>query len=153
MKPFILLRIASVLTLIHAALHTIGGVFGTPPPAAAQVVKAMKTVFFPAMGVTRSYWEFHMGLGLAVSIFLTMEGIVFWQLGTLAKTNAKQLRPILATFLVAYFALAVNSWEFFFSGAVITEMLIALCLGLAIWKAPSVGKLPATQGLRDRVAG
>ena len=28
MRPVIFLRIASVLTLIHAALHTFGGVFG-----------------------------------------------------------------------------------------------------------------------------
>jgi hypothetical protein len=152
MKPFILMRIASVLTLIHAALHTVGGVFGAPPPAAAQVVQAMKTVFFPAMGVTRNYWEFHLGLGLAVTIFLTLEGIIFWQLGTLAKTNAKPLRPILATFLVGYFALAVNSWEFFFSGPVITEMLIALCLGLAIWKAQPSSSVSDTERIRDRVA-
>lgn len=153
MKPFIFLRIASVLTLIHAAMHTVGGVFGTPPPAASQVVLAMKTVFFPAMGVTRNYWEFHLGLGLAVTIFLTLEGIVFWQLGTLAKTNAKQLRPILATFLVGYFALAVNSWEFFFSGPVLTEIVIALCLAMAIWKAPQAGRVPAAEVIRDRVAG
>jgi hypothetical protein len=152
MKPVIFLRIASILTLIHAALHTVGGVFGAPPPAAAQVVQAMKTVFFPAMGVTRNYWEFHLGLGLAVSIFLTLEGIIFWQLGTLAKTNARQLRPILATFLVGYFALAINSWEFFFSGPVITEILIALCLGLAIWRAQPSNSLSAAQSIRDQVA-
>jgi hypothetical protein len=153
MKPFIFLRIASILTIIHAGLHTVGGVFGAPPPAAAQVVQAMKTVFFPAMGVTRNYWEFHLGLGLAVTIFLTLESIVFWQLGTLAKTNAKQLRPVLATFLVGYFALAVNSWEFFFSGPVLTEVLIAGCLAMAIWKAPQAARLRATEAIRDRVAG
>ena len=30
-KPVVLLRVAAVLTLIHAVLHTIGGVFGKPP--------------------------------------------------------------------------------------------------------------------------
>ena len=35
MKSTIFLRIASVLTLIHAILHTIGGVFGKPEPGAA----------------------------------------------------------------------------------------------------------------------
>jgi hypothetical protein len=44
MKPVHFLRIASILTLIHSALHTMGGVFGTPPVAAAEVVHAMKTV-------------------------------------------------------------------------------------------------------------
>jgi len=42
-KPVVFLRIASVLTLIHAVLHTIGGVFGSVDPGPAAVaVAAMK---------------------------------------------------------------------------------------------------------------
>lgn len=70
-------------------------------------------------------------MGLAVSIFLFTGAIVFWQLGILAKTDAWRLRPILATFLVCYLAFAVCSWEYFFAPPVITELLIALCVGLA----------------------
>jgi hypothetical protein len=133
MKPVIFLRIASVLTLIHAALHTIGGVFGGVAAGAQQVaVSAMKTNEFLAMGAMRSYWDFYMGMGLAVSVLLTAEGVVFWQLGSLAKSDGARLRPILATFLVAYLVFAVNSYRYFFWGPVITEILIALCLGLAI---------------------
>jgi hypothetical protein len=133
MKPVIFLRIASVLTLIHAALHTIGGVFGGAAPGAQQTaVSAMKANEFVAMGAMRSYWDFYMGLGLAVSVFLTMEGIVFWQLGSLVKRDAAGARPILATFLLGYLGLAVVSYRYFFAGPVITEILIALCLGLAI---------------------
>jgi hypothetical protein len=73
-----------------------------------------------------------MGLGLVVSVFLAVEGVVFWQLGSLAKTDALRLRPILATFLVGYLCAAVVSYRYFFVGPVITEILIALCLGLAI---------------------
>jgi hypothetical protein len=35
-------------------------------------------------------------------------------------------------FLVAYLALAVNSWFYFFPGPVITEIVIALSLAIAI---------------------
>jgi hypothetical protein len=122
-----------VLTFVHAVLHTIGGVFGTPAPGAQQAaVLAMKTNQFPVMGVTRSFWDFHVGFGLAISIMLLVESIVFWQLGSLAKTGGFRLRPILATFLVGYIGLAVNSCRYFFAGPVIAEILIALCLGLAI---------------------
>ena len=111
MKPVIFLRIASVLTFIHAALHTIGGVFGTPAPGAQQaVVSVMKSTTFPVMGATRSFWDFYMGMGLAVSNFLTAEAIVFWQLASLAKTDALRLRPILTTFTVTYLAFAQVSW-------------------------------------------
>ena len=133
MRPVIFLRIASVLTFIHAALHTVGGVFGGVAPGAQQAaVSAMKANEFTAMGVTRTYWDFHMGLGLAVSVFLTAEAVVFWQLSSLAKTDALRLRPVLATFLVGYLCFAVVSYRYFFAGPVITEILIALCLGLAI---------------------
>ena len=136
MRTVLFLRIASVLTLIHAALHTIGGVFGGAAPGVQQAtVAVMKANEFAAMGVMRSYWDFHMGLGLMVSVFLTVEGVVFWQLGSLAKTGALRLRPILATFLMGYLGAALVSFRYFFAAPVITEILIALCLGLAMASA------------------
>jgi hypothetical protein len=133
MRPVVFLRIASVLTLIHSALHTIGGVFGKPTPGvAAATLAIMKANAFDVMGVTRTYFEFLRGMGLAVTAFLTVEGIVFWQLGTLAKTDASRLRPILASFLVAYLAMAMNAYTYIFLGPAITEILIAACLGMAI---------------------
>jgi len=137
MKPTLFLRIAAVLTFIHAALHTIGGVFGKAGPGPATVaVQAMMNQFL-LMGHTRSLWDFYRGMGLGVTISLTAEAVLFWQLGSLAKTNAPRLRPILATFLFAYGVLAVNSYAYFVLGPVIAEILIAACLGLAIVTATS----------------
>jgi hypothetical protein len=138
MKPALFLRVAAVLTFIHAVLHTIGGVFGKVGPGPATVaVEAMKMNQFLLMGHTRSFWDFYRGLGLGATISLTAEAVLFWQLGSLAKTDAQRLRPILATFLVAYAALAVNSYAYFFLGPVIVEIFIAACLGLAIVTAKS----------------
>lgn len=137
-KPAALLRIAAVVTLIHAVLHTIGGVFGKPGPGPAAVAfQAMTVNQFLLLGHTRSYADFYRGLGLMVTIFLTAEAVVFWQLGSLAKTDAQRLRPILATFMVAYLALAANSYAYFFLGPVIVEICIAACLGLAMATAKS----------------
>jgi len=131
-KPVLFLRIASVLTLIHAVLHTIGGVFSSPDTGPATVaVEAMKVNRFELMGNVRSYWEFYRGMGLMVTIFLTFEAVVFWQLSSLARTDAKRMRPILATFAVAYLAMAVNSQIYFFLAPVIVEMMIAILLVLA----------------------
>jgi hypothetical protein len=136
MKPTLFLRAASVLTLVHAALHTIGGVFGKPEPGAAEAAFAvMQSNHFLAMGLMRTYADFYRGLGLAVSIFLTAEAVVFWQLSSLAKTQAHRLLPILATFFIAYLVFAVDSYLYFFLPPIITEVLIALCLGLAILTA------------------
>jgi hypothetical protein len=55
MKPVIFLRIASVVRLIHAVLHTIGGVLSKPDPGVqAATALVMKTNQFPLMGFTRS---------------------------------------------------------------------------------------------------
>ncbi len=137
-KPVLFLRIAAVLTFIHAALHTIGGVFGKTEPGAASVaVAAMKANELLLMGHMRTYWMFYRGLGLAATISLTAEAIVLWQLSSLAKTNPQRLRPILMTFAVAYTALAVNSNTYFFIGPVVAELIIVACLGLAIVTAKS----------------
>jgi hypothetical protein len=91
----------------------------------------MKANRFELMGNVRSYWEFYRGMGLMVTIFLTFEAVVFWQLSSLARTDAKRMRPILATFAVAYLAMAVNSQIYFFLAPVIVEMMIAILLVLA----------------------
>jgi hypothetical protein len=137
-KPVVFLRTAAVLTFIHAVLHTIGGVFGRIGPGPATVaVEAMKRNQFLLVGHSRSFWDFYRGLGLAATISLTAEAILFWQLGSLAKMDAPRLRPILARFLIAYAVMSVNSYTYFFLGPVIAEIFIAACLGLAMISAKS----------------
>lgn len=137
MKPVLFLRIASVLTLIHAILHTVGGVFGKPAPGVAATVAAMMRSRFPVFGVMRSYSDFYLGLGLGISIFLTVDAIAFWILASMAKSDATHLRPLLAIFTLGYLAMAVNSYMLFFAPPVIVELLIAACLVIAIFTASS----------------
>jgi len=146
-KPVVFLRAAAVLTFLHAVLHTVGGVFGNIGPGPATVaVQAMKANQFPLMGHMRSFWDFYRGLGLGATISLTSESILFWQLASLAKTDARRMRPILITFAVAYSALAVNSSTYFFLPPVIAEILIVACLGLAIITAESQAPAYAVTG-------
>lgn len=141
-KPDLFLRLAAILTFIHAVLHTIGGVFGKPGPGpATTAVDAMKVNSFLFMGATRTYWDFNRGLGLAVAIFLVAEAIVFWQLASIARSDARRLRPVLITFAIAYVALAANSYFYFFIAPVIVELVIAGFLVLAIISANSQPKL------------
>jgi hypothetical protein len=145
MKPVVFIRIASLLVLIHAVLHTVGGVFGKVDSGPAAVaVAAMRTNQFMAMGNMRSFWDFYMGLGLGVTISLTMESVVLWFLAPLAASHGKKLRPALAAFAIGYLMFALNSFRYFFLGPVIAEILIAACLGLAI--ATTKSQAPAYEG-------
>ena len=123
------LRIASVVTLVHSALHTIGGVYGPTPPGPASVARAaMEANRFAFLGPTRSFWDFHLGMGLAVTVFLTAEGIAFWLLGSVVKRDGVALRPVLAVFALGYLGFAVVSTVYFFPAAVAMEVVIAACL-------------------------
>jgi hypothetical protein len=143
MKSSVLfLRAASLLTMIHAVLHTIGGVFGKPDPGPASVaVLAMKANQFQWVGNTRSYWDFYIGFGLGITIFLTLDAIVLWLLASLARSEAPRLRPIILVYALGYLTFAVNSYVYFFLGAVVTELLIVLCLTVAMLTAK-----PAREG-------
>ena len=129
MKAAIYLRAAAVLTFVHGVLHTIGGVFGGIPPGPQQIaVMAMKSNVFQIMGVTRTYWDFFLGFGLFVSVNLFVQAVLFWQLGTIAKKNALEIRPIIALFAIGYLGFAFLSWRYFFSAPMTVELLIAGCL-------------------------
>jgi hypothetical protein len=132
MKPVVFLRIASVLTLVHSVLHTVGGVFGKPVNAVAAGVAANMRTPFPLLGVTRSYSDFYMGMGLGVTIFLTMDAVLLWILASMARKDAARIRPLIAAFALGYLAFALNSYPFFFAFPITNELLIVACLVAAI---------------------
>ena len=132
MKTATFLRIASVLTLIHSILHTIGGVFGKPAPGVATTVAAAMRTHFEVFGVNRSYSDFYMGFGLGITIFLTVDSILLWILASMSKHDAPRLRPLIAVFALGYLAFAFNSYVFFFPIPVITELVIVACLVAAV---------------------
>ena len=142
MKATLLLRIASVLTLIHCVLHTIGGVFGSPKHGVEEiaVVETIKSHHFDVMGSMRSYWDFFFGYGLFVTIVLLVNSVFFWQLATLSKTNPAWMRPILGLFCLNFLVMAIVSWKYFFIAPAVTELLIAACLALAFAKLPGVAR-------------
>jgi hypothetical protein len=138
-KTTLFLRIASVLTAVHAVLHTIGGVLSKPRNGAPElaVIDAMKSRSFDVMGSMRTYWDFFFAYGLLVSITLLVQGILFWQLATMAKTNAAAIKPILILFTLNFLVTTVIAWKYFFIAPAVTELLIAACLGVAYVAAPS----------------
>jgi hypothetical protein len=139
MSSTLYLRIASVLTIIHAILHTVGGVLSKPNNGAREiaVIDAMKSQSFNVMGSMRTYWDFFYGYGWLLGLALLVEGILFWQLATIAKTNAEQLRPIIALFCLNFLVTTVIAWKYFFIAPAVTEILIAAFLAAAYVAAAS----------------
>jgi hypothetical protein len=133
MRATLYLRIASVLAIIHAILHTIGGVLSKPKNGAPEiaVIEAMKSRSFNVMGSMRTYWDFFYGYGWLLGLALLVEGILFWQLATIAKTNAAPIRPIIMLFCLNFVVTTVIAWKYFFIAPAVTEILIAAFLAAA----------------------
>jgi hypothetical protein len=136
MKPTLFLRIASVLTIIFCAGHTVGGVFGKPAPGVQSfVVQTMKDNAFDALGSRRTWWDFNIGYGLLISVVLIVHALLFWHLGTLVKTEGDRLRTILALLCLEFAAQAPIAGRYFFIGPCVISALIAACLLAAFFTA------------------
>jgi hypothetical protein len=133
------LRIASILSLIHCTLHTVGGVFGKPKHGAEEValVDSLKSHMWDFMGSMRSYWDFLFGYGLALTITLFVQFVLFWQLSGIVKKNPELVKPIILLFFFNCVLTAIVSWKYFFAGPGITQLLIAAALAVAYFLARS----------------
>jgi hypothetical protein len=136
MKTSTLLRIAAVLMFLYFVGHTFGAPW-TPgeAPADIAVVNAMKSDHFPVIGTSRSYWDFYFGFGLVISVMQLLQAVVLWQLGSLARTDAARLRPIIAAFFLSLVVNAILGWMYFFAIPIVMALLIAICLLLAFVSA------------------
>lgn len=132
MKSSTFLRIASVITLLYFAGHT-AGMPWTPAdgPSERPLLEAMKAHSFDALGSQRTYWDFYFGFGVIISVYLLVQAVVLWQLGSLATTQASRVRPITASFFVAFIVNAFLAWKYFFAIPVIMTIAISACLAVA----------------------
>ena len=132
MKSTRLLRIASVIALLYFAGHT-ADMPWTPAvgPGDVPVLEAMKSHSFDAEGFKRTYWDSDFGFDVIISGFLLVQAVALWQLGSLAKTDALQVRPIVASFFLAFLVNALLAWKYFFAVPVVMAVAISVCLALA----------------------
>jgi hypothetical protein len=133
LKDIALLRAASVLTFIHAVLHTVGGLLRSPAHGEHEiaVLNAMKGFEFDFMGSMRSYWDFYFGFGLFVTLGLVLQAVLLWQLAPLVRKAPQVARPLLLTLLASFIVMMVLSWRYFFVAPLAIEALIAILIAIS----------------------
>ena len=114
MTTTLLLRIASVISLVFTAGHTIGGLRKWSPMGQNEVLKAMTEVRFDTMGANRSYLDFFMGFGWSISVLMLLQTVLLWQFASLAHPDPARIRPMIAVFGLATLATGVIAWRFIF---------------------------------------
>src|SRR3954449_7372457 len=111
MTTILTLRIASVISLLFALGHSAGGLQKWSPTQDNAVLKAMTDVHFEAMGVSRSYLDLYLGLGWSISVFMLLQTVLLWQMASLARTHAAELRGMIAAFALAALAGGIIAWQ------------------------------------------
>jgi hypothetical protein len=91
-----MLRIASVISLLFAIGHSLGGLSKWSPPGETPVLRAMADSRFDVMGASRSYLDLYVGLGWSISIFMLLQTVLLWQLAGMARTDAARVKPMIA---------------------------------------------------------
>src|SRR4249920_893359 len=96
-KQSLLLRTASVLTLIFCAGHTYRALNpSTRDPEEAAVFMAMQAFPFSIMGFRRTHWDFYRGYSMLFSATLLLLAVLLWQLGAIASSDPARARPLIA---------------------------------------------------------
>jgi hypothetical protein len=85
------------------------------------------------MGFSRTYWDFYVGFGLFVSVFLLLAVVLAWQLGSLPPESLALMRGTAWGFALCFGGITVLSWKYFFMIPVVFSIVTTLCLTAAAW--------------------
>jgi hypothetical protein len=135
MTVTLLLRISSAISLLFALGHSFGGLKQWSPMGENEVLKSMATVRFDVMGASRSYLDFFMGFGWSISIFLLLQSALLWELSNLARSDAIQVRPMIAMFAVASLASTVIAWRLILPLPALFSAFLLVVLVVVFFKA------------------
>jgi hypothetical protein len=131
MKASTFYRIAAVLLLLFDAGHTSG--FPWSDPKWAVDLGPMRSTHFYIMGSSRTYWDFYVGFGLFVSVFLLLAVVLAWQLGGLRPESLALMRSTAWAFALCFAAITVLSWKYFFIIPIVFSAVTTLVLTAAAW--------------------
>jgi hypothetical protein len=132
-KAPILYRISSVLLLLFAAGHTFGFRQTDPGWGVDSLVGSMQSIRFDVQGFHRTYWDFFVGFGFFVSVFLVFAAVLAWQLAGLRPETLKLMRGPARALAICFAAVTILSWSYFFIVAFAFSLVITICLTAAAW--------------------
>jgi hypothetical protein len=135
MSATLWLRISSIVSLLFAIGHTLGGRKDWSPMGETDVLTAMRTVHYDTMGVSRTYLDFYRAFGFSLGVTLFLQTFVLWQLASLAGTQSVPVRPMIAAFALATAACGLLSLRFLFPVPAAFSFVLAACLGVAFFTA------------------
>jgi hypothetical protein len=92
----------------------------------------MKAHYFDIHGFNQSYWTMYFGYGLIAILLGLVEIALLWQIVTLARVQPDRVKPIVGLLIVVNLLHAFVCWEYFFPVPIVMDIVVAICLGLAL---------------------
>jgi hypothetical protein len=135
MKASLFYKIASGLLVLFAVGHTLGFRKTDPHWGVGSLVASMRTIHFEAQGFSRTYWDFYVGFGFFVSVFLLFAAVLAWQFGAMSQEALAQMPVLTWGLAICFVGVTALSWMYFFMAPVIFSSVITLGLILAAWLA------------------
>jgi len=132
MSPALLYRAASIILVLFTAGHTLGFRRAQPDWKVDSLIADMQSKHFAVQGFTRTYWDFYVGFGFFVSLFLLFAAVVAWHLAGLSREQLHQMRLLTWSFAICSVGIAGLSWRYFFAAPAAFSTLLAGCLVLAV---------------------
>jgi len=144
MKASLLYRITGVLLALFAAAHTLGFSQTDPQWGLDEMLRAMRSIHFDALGTQRTYWDFFMGAGVIVGVQYLFAAILSWLLGGLPDDVLARMRAIAWSFALCFAVITILSWAYLFIIPISFSAVITACLIVAAALIPKA--TPAKSG-------
>ena len=137
MTTRVIYRIAAVLILLFDLGHTVG--YPWSDPTWGVDLSAIQSNHFNVLGFSRTYWNFYVGFGLFISVFLLLAAMLAWQLSSLQAETLRLLRSTAWALTVCFAAVTVLSWMYFFTIPIAFSSVITVCLFVGAWRLAKAG--------------
>jgi len=129
----ILYRIAAVLIVLFDLGHSLA--YPWSDPAWGVDLRSVQSSHFNVLGFSRTYWDFYVGSGLSISVFLLLGAMLAWQLGNIPRQTFPLLRMTAWGLTLCFAALTVLNVRYFFTIPIVMSAVITVFLAAATWQA------------------
>jgi hypothetical protein len=124
--PFVL---TSVLLVLFAAGHSYG--FLTVRPSSSEglaVLSSMHSVTFTLGHSVHSYWDFYLGFGLFISVYLLLAAVLAWELPRIREASYEAYVVLAYALLAAQTLQTLLSCLYFRGPPMVLSMVVLACL-------------------------
>jgi hypothetical protein len=134
----ILYRIAAVLIVLFDLGHSAG--YPWSDPGWGVDLRSIQSTHFKVLGFTRTYWDFYVGFGLTISVFLLICAVLAWQLGNIPRETFSFLRMTAWALTLCFAAMTVLNVQYFFTIPIVMSAVITVLLAAATWFSASASQ-------------